>query len=799
MSKLTVHYNSAGNKTGFGSFLKTTFDAKSPVNIIYSVNGNIKDDIVRNSPTTKWVYRRQTETFNRLPNNFFRDNPEENAINWLIVETDPTDRNRTQVQNWLLNPADWYDPLNEPVPQTREEARYLNRWMIKALEIANLNGLKLAMFSFAFGTPEYGFWSELIPSLELGKRYGAILSLHEYSKDGPMMEAVDDEFVLRYRKVYNLLPESARLPLVISEASPDNGYGMGFSGQAWVNDMATYDVELMKDSYVLGACGYQLGGNESNLVDALPNLTEYVKTHPTKEDEDMKLNYVVVGYLAPQNATLEQVKLIQEAAFPTRSTVSQSADDVRALVSMGLPGSKAIIYEPNSWPGGIAGITQFFTGLSIEFRYFNANSVDFWVNSPILDIPFRVTDPFNTPRTYANGLHEGLDLDCYEDVHRTTVNIYAAQSGVVESVQPIYTGGENYGKYVVIRHDWYGQVFKTWYCHLSDVSVTRGQTVNIGTKIGVGGNTGTSLIHLHFMIQWIPNGLDGYFTPDVIDPLPLIRQNTSTHYLTNSGVGLATQALLTTKELSAITTSKVSTTLALTLPNYDDTRALVTQLKSRGQSVIGRLFFSANVGSRFTPQDFVDFCNEGTRGLYDSGVRVFQVHNEPNLPQEGYGWNWANGTEFGVWLKGVITILRSRYQDIQLVYPGLSPQPNTVQFFKDSKFAADLCDFVGVHSYWYTVQGGQWNMVDRSGGMSWKDIVDLTTKPIIITEYSNNNPNETYENKGTQYKQYIELLKQDGRVVSAYSFALSWPGQDVNKEGWVYNGNITAIPEKLGT
>jgi murein DD-endopeptidase MepM/ murein hydrolase activator NlpD len=809
MSRLSVHFNDSGNKTGFGEFLHTTFEAKSPIKIIYSVNGNIKPDIIKYSPSTLLIYRRQTETFNRLPNNFFMDDPVQDATDWLLNTKDPTDQNRSQLENWLLNPADYYDPLNEPsieladpnnpeqVAEAIRRAKYLNTWELTALEIAHQHGLKLVLFSFGTesGTLDLRVWNELIPCLTKGKEYGAILSLHAYGLTGDLINRPGA--YKQHLNIYKLLPESLHLPVVYSECGAGNGYDTGLSGQAFVDDLGLVDDYWRTDKLVLGGCAFQLGGQESNMVDVLPELGEYIKTHPDEEGEDMKLNYVVIGYLAPQNATIEQVKQIQEDAFPTRSTVSQSADDVRALVSMGLPGSKAIIYEPQTWPGGIDGITQYFIGLSIEFRYFGGQSVDFWVQSPILDIPFRVTDPFNAPRSYANGKHEGLDLDCYDDINRRAVNIYAGQIGTVESVVTIWSG-TSYGKHVIIKHNWYGQVFKTWYCHLSSVSVIEGQTVRIGEKIGVGGNTGTTAIHLHFMIQWIGHGLSSYFTLDVVDPLPLIRKPSSTQYLTKSGVGMASQSILSNTELLAITKSKVSTTLVLTLPDYEDTKTMVTQLKILNQEIIGRLFFSANIGSKFTPQEFLNYCGNGLTGLYDSGVRVFQIHNEPNLESEGNGWNWVNGYEFGIWLKGIITLLKTKYSDIKLIYPGLSPQPNTVQFFKDSKFAADLCDYVGVHSYWHTVQNGQWNMIDRSGGMSWKDVADLTTKDIIVTEYSNNNPNETYENKGLQYKQYIELLKQDGRVVSAYSFALNWPNQDVNREGWVYNGSLTAIPEKLG-
>jgi hypothetical protein len=34
------------------------------------------------------------------------------------------------------------------------------------------------------------------------------------------------------------------------------------------------------------------------------------------------------------------------------------------------------------------------------------------------------------------------------------------------------------------------------------------------------------------------------------------------------------------------------------------------------------------------------------RRYWDRGVRLFEIHNEPNLRQEGMWVNWQNGAEF---------------------------------------------------------------------------------------------------------------------------------------------------------
>ena len=79
-------------------------------------------------------------------------------------------------------------------------------------------------------------------------------------------------------------------------------------------------------------------------------------------------------------------------------------------------------------------------------------------------------------------------------------NISAAQAGVVE----VATYHYSYGNYVVINHGKInGVTIKTLYAHMqSGLSVSVGQTVSQGQKIGVMGTTGSSTgVHLHFEVQ----------------------------------------------------------------------------------------------------------------------------------------------------------------------------------------------------------------------------------------------------------------------------------------------------------
>ena len=143
----------------------------------------------------------------------------------------------------------------------------------------------------------------------------------------------------------------------------------------------------------------------------------------------------------------------------------------------------------------------------------------FYLQNP-LPIPLMLTDKFNSIRSY--GRHEGIDLKAIDE-QGSPLQVVAAQRGVVVKVG-FY--GPGYGNYVMLRHEWAdGNVYISWYGHLSRIDVRAGDFVASGAPLGIAGSTGNSTgIHLHLTLQHLGHGLSGYVVPDVIDPWPLFRQ-----------------------------------------------------------------------------------------------------------------------------------------------------------------------------------------------------------------------------------------------------------------------------------
>ena len=97
-------------------------------------------------------------------------------------------------------------------------------------------------------------------------------------------------------------------------------------------------------------------------------------------------------------------------------------------------------------------------------------------------------DPITKKR---GSFHKGIDIAA-----RTGTPVYAAEKGVIEKTGYFRNG---YGNLIVIKHE---EELATYYAHLSEIIVRKGQSINKGTLIGRVGSTGRSTgPHLHFEVR----------------------------------------------------------------------------------------------------------------------------------------------------------------------------------------------------------------------------------------------------------------------------------------------------------
>ena len=224
----------------------------------------------------------------------------------LGAQGDPTARaqqimgEHMQVWQGERDFVDYWEVLNEPDPDGPEGHVWLARFYITAMEIAEANGYRLALFSYSAGVPEWNEWAAIVETgiFARAKAGGHILALHEYDwptlrdsfggsiPDQPAYEPDRGVLAVRYRHLYRdfLIPRDEVVPLAITECGLDTGVTGGtmdpYWERRWLKEMAWYDSKLVEDDYVLGAAIFTLGGGaewrDFDYERLLPDLREYL-------------------------------------------------------------------------------------------------------------------------------------------------------------------------------------------------------------------------------------------------------------------------------------------------------------------------------------------------------------------------------------------------------------------------------------------------------------------------------------------------------------------------------------------
>ena len=167
-----------------------------------------------------------------------------------------------------------------------------------------------------------------------------------------------------------------------------------------------------------------------------------------------------------------------------------------------------------------ADVTGWCSEAWLEYETASKNPLDGLVLGKPFAVPYALTSPFNAPRSYANGLHEGVDYDVLTAVADSQEPILCLYPGTVD-ISIDSSGG--YGKYVRVRHERNGSTFYTRYAHMDERFVSVGQNVDIGDALGEIGTTGNVTgEHVHINLEVPRYGLSDYVVADVVDPHPYI-------------------------------------------------------------------------------------------------------------------------------------------------------------------------------------------------------------------------------------------------------------------------------------
>jgi len=289
-SKLGVH---GIWSDGIPAFAQTAVEAGVPFPVVKAVDDfSWLKEVKRVSPETVTVGRLTHEHESASLVN----NPDTDLEGYarvlmapILAALDNDPALRQAVTYWELT----NEPLGGGVPA--ETYARLAQLTIHCMDIAEANGLKLAIFGFNAGTPE---WADLVAIVETGvfaraKAGGHILTLHEgvfgddpidkwwnvHSVDGagnpstqdtgmsapggwipggPVLEGAG-ALCMRFRFLYHLLEERDEVvPLFVSEFYAGGGYDPANKPDV-IARMAWYDAQLGAYDYVMGFAPFTLG------------------------------------------------------------------------------------------------------------------------------------------------------------------------------------------------------------------------------------------------------------------------------------------------------------------------------------------------------------------------------------------------------------------------------------------------------------------------------------------------------------------------------------------------------------
>ncbi len=661
---------------------------------------------------------------------------------------------------WQYNPADFYEPYNEPNPSNVLQMQNLIAFSRECMRLADTQygGIKLAIGGFSSGTPSEAFIEMMSPLLDEMAQGGHILALHDGAATPEYVlfkDAYDAGSALRWRLWKSIQDSHNRaMPYVYSTETYCPEFYHEYGDPVRQADMLWYLQECAKDDYLLGTAMFELGeynfgGGSVNLEGAIPTIQEIVmQLTPIESDpEPVPL---------PSNSTVLDIKYLDQN---NKVSANDSLSDCGAaclamlLASRGLDvtvndvfrRTKALPGQPITFAQLKMAATSY--GYTLEDRRNCAlNDLDALLRdkvAPILLVNARYLNQPGKAVPYT-GAHYVVLVGATSDgfmVHDP--------NNLPATIQP--------------------DLAAAWgNCHLQ-------------------GNPDNAMLILR----------EGAPEPPSITTFAL-------------GVGMGNRVVPSPTEVAAIHDARLDAVKVLTLADPDENRAMIDILRqSLGDSihVMARLFFDVDDENRrkFSPGAFVEFVKGAALALYEKGVRDYEVHNEPNLSYEGWGFNWPDGASFSNWYREVIGLLRGLMPEARFGFPGLSPgdtvlgvRQDAISFWQEARAAIQASDFICLHSYWHQ-ERGYWGMDNLTGGMSWR-LCPANGKPRVISEFSNNLRTISPTTKAAQYIQYAQMLRATGQVSAAYAFVLSWDGGgNLNNEAWVVDGHTTDIPAIVGS
>jgi murein DD-endopeptidase MepM/ murein hydrolase activator NlpD len=302
----------------------------------------------------------------------------------------------------------------------------------------------------------------------------------------------------------------------------------------------------------------------------------------------------------------------------------------------------------------------------------------------------------------------------------------------------------------------------------------------------------------HLLVMGAPLG---EFTPVRIDSKALIptgqtsqeqvsRAEPGTFGKAHLGLHASADPLISEAEHREFALLKPGIIKVLSFHSAEDIRRLARA--HHDAEWIVRVFLS--FGKRnISPAQFVkDTLPDVRRALNELTGRqlVVELHNEPNLEEEGLTYSWQDGATFATWFLDVLGRYRQALPDTRFIYPGLSPgstvsgiKMDHIQFIETSRQAVTAADGLGVHLYWSHIYP-----MSRALEVLDDYIARFRNTPIWITEASNNKAETPAPQKAKEYLQFWHALQSRPIVQGVTYFVASASNPAFAHEVWVGRG-----------
>jgi hypothetical protein len=195
-------------------------------------------------------------------------------------------------EKYAMNPADYYQPVNETGGDDRVSLRNIIAFEMRLMELAEADGMKLAVGSPAGGSPgSFELWKEFyVPLLRRAEAGGHLYSRHVYggvaSSIGTLTvagpAAADGNARRPFDEAVFLRQEGIHIPMVLTEAGQHAGFRFP-NVDEFMEDMARFDQLCQQHENIWGFCCWTYGrydspeGHSANIEPASARLAEYLR------------------------------------------------------------------------------------------------------------------------------------------------------------------------------------------------------------------------------------------------------------------------------------------------------------------------------------------------------------------------------------------------------------------------------------------------------------------------------------------------------------------------------------------